>query len=276
MRFGLASWSNAHFDHILYPLGTPHLDRLPMYAGMFPVVEADVLHHRMPDKETLRTWAQQAPEGFRFLPKMHKSITHASGAPGRGAAATVPGRTATGDLRLFLDALAPLLEAGRMGPVLLQYAKDFRLGSANLSALEQVLASAPPGTFAVELRHASWWQPNVRCLLEDHGAPLVWSTYDAAPAPAWATGRYGYVRFVGTAGKTRGRWVTRRDRLGDVLDMRGRLKEASWDEVYVIVTNRFEGNAVDSLPRIAAALGETELATRCTRRPMQPLLVPKA
>lgn len=69
----------------------------------------------------------------------------------------------------------------------------------------------------------------------------------------------------------RGRHVTVADRLDDVLEIRKRLNQASWKECFVIVTNPFEGNAVDSLPRIAAALGDEGLAQRLRRPPGQVL-----
>src|ERR1041385_568474 len=106
VRFGLAAWSNSHFDNALYPLRTPHAEYLPRYAGLFDVAEADVLSHKMPGKE-LHEWVEQVPEGFEFLPKMHESVTH----EGAGVAKA----------KQFLDGLAPLRDAGKLGPVLLQF-----------------------------------------------------------------------------------------------------------------------------------------------------------
>lgn len=275
LRFGLGAWSNAHFDHILYPLRTPHTERLARYASLFPVAEADILHHRMPEAAHLAEWIDQTPPGFRFLPKMHKDVTHPGGRQ-RGRPTEGAPTDPLAAARAFLDALDPLEAAGKCGPVLVQYAKDFTFGDRNLNRLAQVLALRGPGTFAVELRHASWWNEETEALLARHQAALVWSTYDMAPAPPWATADFGYVRFVGTTGKTRDRWVTKRDRLEDVLEIRRNVAQArdggAWRECFVIVTNRFEGNAIDSLPRIAAALDETELAKRVSRRPGEPLL----
>lgn len=260
LRFGLAAWGNRHAEHILYPLGTPHRDRLPRYSGLFPVVEADVLHHQKPEPGTLEAWIGQTPAGFRFLPKLHKTATHGH----RDDAALDAAREALRDVEALRD-------AGRLGPTLAQFPRSFRPTDEAVGWLDALLALAPAEGMAVEFRHRDWFTEETRDTLRRHRAALCWSTYDAAPAPAWATADFGYLRFVGTVGKRRGRWVTRRDRLGDILDVRARLSEAPWDEAFVIVTNRFEGNAVDSMPRIAAALGDAELARRCTRRPAQPL-----
>ena len=108
-------------------------------------------------------------------------------------------------------------------------------------------------------------------LLEDFDAPLVWSTWPKAFAPPWRTASKGYIRFTGTHFNTRGRHVQVADRLGDILEIRKRLEQASWKECFAIVTNPFEGNAVDSIPRIAAALGAPDLAARMRRGPGQVL-----
>src|SRR5207237_264178 len=76
MRFGLAAWSNAHFEHTLYPLRTPHEEYLPRHATRFDCAEADVLHHRNASATMLRDWIAQTPDGFLFLPKLHKDATH--------------------------------------------------------------------------------------------------------------------------------------------------------------------------------------------------------
>ncbi|MEA3144490.1 MAG: hypothetical protein QOG31_1814 [Thermoplasmata archaeon] len=251
IRFGLAAWSNSHFDNALYPLRTPHAEYLPRYATLFDVAEADVLSHRMPGKE-LREWVEQTPKGFEFLPKMHESVTH----EGAGAAKA----------KAFLEGLAPLRDAKKLGPVLLQFPASLdRLKGAEL--LQELLRLDDPGAFAVEVRSSSWFTDAFRSLLEDHEAILVWGTFPKAFAPPWATAAKGYLRFTGKHIHKRGRHVTVEDRLADVMEMRKRVEQASWKEAYCIVTNPFEGNAVDSLPRIAAALAGPEEGKRHAHKP---------
>ncbi|MEA3202504.1 MAG: hypothetical protein QOI63_170, partial [Thermoplasmata archaeon] len=129
-----------------------------------------------------------------------------------------------------------------------------------------------PGAFAVEVRSPSWFTDAFRGLLEDQEAILVWGTFPKAFAPPWGTGAKGYVRFTGKHIHQRGRHVTVEDRLGDVMEMRKRVEQASWKEAYCIVTNPFEGNAVDSLPRIAAALAGPDAGARYAHKPGETLL----
>jgi len=256
VRLGLAAWSNAHFDNALYDVGTKHDEYLPRYAKLLDCAEADVLHHVFPKAATLEEWVAQTPPGFTFLPKMHKSATH----EGQVDAA-----------QRWLLGLEPLRDAGKLGPVLLQFPPSLTR-EKGWELVERLLRTAGAGTFAVELRHASWFVEATRELLEDHEAILAWSTFPKAFSPPWATGEAGYVRFTGRHIHQRGRHVTVADRIDDILEVRKRLAQASWGECYCIVTNPFEGNAVDTLPRVAGALGLTDLMEKLKREPGRPLL----
>jgi len=283
LRFALAAWSNPHFDNALYPLGTPHAEHLPRYASLFDAVEADVLHHRMPSQSLLQDWISQTPEGFLFLPKMHKDATHGPAMRGGGRLAKrhpwlnpqLPQDPAAekaqqgidqGIAKRFMEAIETLRAAKRLGPVLLQFAPSLTR-EAGWDRLTTLLSAAPPGTFAVELRHTSWFVPAAEELLEDFEAPLVWSTYPGAFAPPWRTSDRGYVRFTGKHMPKRGRHVTVADRTSDVREVARRLKDASWKECFVVVSNPFEGNAVDTLPKVAEHFGAEKLAQRLKRPP---------
>lgn len=272
-RFGLAAWSNSHFDNALYPLRTPHAEYLPRYAGLFGVAEADVLAHKMPASGAqqatearagaarsgvdLHDWVEQTPKGFEFLPKMHESVTHEGAGVDKA--------------KQFMAGLAPLRDSDKLGPVLLQFPPSLdRLQGAEL--LQSLLRLGEPGTFAVEVRNTSWFTDAFRTMLEDHETPLVWSTFPGAFAPPWATARKGYLRFTGKHIHKRGRHVTVADRLPDVMEVRKRVAQAPWKEAYCIVTNPFEGNAVDSMPRIVAALAGAEEGKRYGHKPGEPLL----
>jgi len=256
VRLGLAAWSNSHFDNALYHSGTKHDEYLPRYATIFDCAEADVLHHTYPKRDTLKEWVAQTPEGFTFLPKMHKSATH------EGQVDVAP---------RWLLGLEPLRDAGKLGPVLLQFPPSLSR-EKGWDLAQSLLRTAGPGTFAVEVRHTSWFNEAFEEMLENHEAPLVWSTHPKAFAPPWATGARGFVRFTGTIGAERGRYVTVDSRPEDVGAIAKRLQQASWGECFCVVTNPFEGNAVDSLPKIAEGLGLKEVAAKMKREPGRPLL----
>ncbi len=260
LRFALAAWSNSHFDNALYPLGTKHAEHLPRYASLFDCAEADVLHHTPAKAGQLEEWIEQTPKGFTFIPKMWKKVTHEDG--GIDAA------------KLWLDRLGPLEAAGKLGPILLQFPPQLtrEKGWDRIAAL---LGLRPPGAFAIEVRHTSWFVPAFENLLEDLETPLVWSTHPKAFTPPWATAARGFLRFTGTQLETRGRYLKVLDRTTDLLEVRKRLAQAPWKEAYVVVTNPYEGNAVDSLATIAAGLGDTAFAERTKRGPGEVLFPDK-
>ncbi len=264
VRIGLGAWNNRHFGHALYPLGTRHAEWLPRYARLLDCAEADVLYHRAPEPEELAGWAAAVPENFRFVPKMHKRVAQGPWDEEALAAA-----------RAFVQEMEAL--GDRRGPTLLQFPAAFEHDPDAADWLERLLRVVPRPV--VEFRHESWFmdEHGVEALLRDRDAGLVWSTWPKAPAPPWRTARTGFVRFVGTLGKRRGRWVTQRDGTDELLRVREALLAAqadgAFDETYVVVTNRFEGNAVDSLPTVAAAVGRLDVAEGCRRPPGTPLLV---
>lgn len=252
LRFGLTAWSNSHFDNALFPIGTPHDEYLPRYSTVFSVAEADQLYHRLPGQKLLGPWVEQTPPGFKFLPKMWKKVTHEGGG--------------VEEAKTWLGLLEPLRSAGKLGPILIQLPPQMKR-EKGWDLIEKILALEEPNTFALEVRNPSWFVEATQDLLTSHEAALVWGTHPKAFAPPWATASWGYVRFTGNLVDVRGRYVTQADRLPDILEMRKRVQQAPWKEAYVISTNPFEGNAADSLPRIAAALGDEDLAKRLTRKP---------
>jgi len=81
----------------------------------------------------------------------------------------------------------------KLGPILLQLPPSLR-GDPDL--LDACLACFPGGTrLAVEPRHETWWVPEVRRVLERHGAALCWADRHSRPlTPLWRTTEWGYLR----------------------------------------------------------------------------------
>jgi uncharacterized protein YecE (DUF72 family) len=252
--FGLTAWSNEHFGDTLYPPKTPAEEALRRYSSLFPVVGVDQLYHRLPGRKLLTEWVERTPDGFLFLPKMWKKVTHED--------------HDVGDAKTWLGLLDPLREAKRLGPVLLQFPPQLKR-EKGWDLVQKLLDLEPPGTFALEVRNPTWFVDETQELLKQHKAILVWGTHPKAPTPPWATSDVGFIRFTGTFTDhtNTGTYVKQIDRTPDILEVANRAKDAPWKECFVIVTNPFEGNAVDSLPRIAAALGDSEMAKRSTLKP---------
>lgn len=71
---------------------------------------------------------------------------------------------------LLADRIAPLAEAGKLGPLLWQLPESFRRDDDRLAI---ALRALPPGRHAFEFRHAGWFRDEVMDLLRRHGVALV-------------------------------------------------------------------------------------------------------
>jgi uncharacterized protein YecE (DUF72 family) len=70
----------------------------------------------------------------------------------------------------FYERIQPLVDAGRLGPVVWQLPGNFHRDDERLaSALEQL----PAGRHCFEFRHPSWFTEDVYSLLREHGVALV-------------------------------------------------------------------------------------------------------
>ena len=129
LHLGLAMWANSDWKGSLYAPHTAMTESLPDYATAFDTVEGNTTFYSgIPKEETVRTWAAQTPESFRFCFKLPAFITHEKRL-----------RDCDADIALFLERLMPL--GSRIGPVMIQLPRD--LGPEALIDLERILVQWP-------------------------------------------------------------------------------------------------------------------------------------
>ncbi len=159
MRIGCSGWSYRDWRERFYPPGTPSSRRLEHYASVFDTVEVNATFYRLPEVETVRSWAEQVPDGFLFAIKASRYLTHM-----KRLRDIEPG------LKRYWERIEPLPAAGKLGPVLWQLPERFERDDETLAA---ALAALPDADHCFEFRHPSWFAPTVYSLLEDHGASLA-------------------------------------------------------------------------------------------------------
>lgn len=59
-----------------YPPGAKEKDFLKYYAEQFNTIEFNTTHYRMPDTGSVERWKKEAPDDFRYCPKVPQSISH--------------------------------------------------------------------------------------------------------------------------------------------------------------------------------------------------------
>jgi uncharacterized protein YecE (DUF72 family) len=159
VRIGCSGWNYASWRNDFYPPRTPASRWLEHYAQVFDTVEVNSTFYRLAKRDAVARWVEQTPEGFCFTVKASRYLTHIKRLNDIGQG-----------IERFYAPLEPLVEAGRLGPVLWQLPPDFRRDDAKLAAL---LDAVPEGRHCVEFRHPSWFAEEVYELLRWHGAALV-------------------------------------------------------------------------------------------------------
>ncbi|MFC1930509.1 DUF72 domain-containing protein, partial [Chloroflexota bacterium] len=162
-------------------------DWLTHYAGEFNTCEINSTFYTIPRYSTYLSMIKRVGEDFLFVIKAFKGLTHERN-----------NESVFGD---FKNSLKPLLEAGRLGCVLVQFPYSFKSDEGNLgylAALKENLEGLP---LVIEFRHASWFKDSVFSLLRrlDIGFCAVDEPRlpRLMPPVAVVTNRIGYVRFHG-------------------------------------------------------------------------------
>lgn len=188
---GTAGWADADLlASGWYPdqVRTP-AERLAYYAERFPLVEVNSSYYAVPSASTTRSWAL-APHGltmnvkaFRLLtgqPTPASSLPPELRAQANGAWLShrrTPESLLSQVWDQFRRSLDPLVSAGRLGTVLLQFPASITADEHGLAQVERALELCSPLPAAVEWRHASWLAPQQReasfRLLRKHDAAFV-------------------------------------------------------------------------------------------------------
>jgi uncharacterized protein YecE (DUF72 family) len=152
---GTSGWTYDHWKGCFYPVGLPKNRWFDFYASNFPAVEVNTTFYRTFKDQTYLNWRKRAPQGFGYVLKAPRVITH------RKYLLDVKK-----DLKAFYRSSA-LLE-DRFEMILLQVAPATPY---DLERLKNALLAFPdPSRVAVEFRNHHWLNPEVETLLRAVGA----------------------------------------------------------------------------------------------------------
>jgi uncharacterized protein YecE (DUF72 family) len=159
VHVGCSGWNYRDWRERFYPKGVPASRWLEHYARAFDTVEVNSTFYRLASETAVENWVQQTPAGFIFSVKASRYMTHVRRL-----------RDLKRGIRRFYAPLAPLVEAGKLGPILWQLPETFRRDDDRLgNALEQL----PEGRHCFEFRHPSWFETEIFDLLREHEVALV-------------------------------------------------------------------------------------------------------
>ena len=243
---GTCSWTDKTMIERWYPRGVSTAEsRLRYYAARYDTVEVDSTFYGLPREDYARHWAERTPDGFTFHIKAYGLMTghevdERSLTPelreyeyelSRSGRVRRPDpRMVDRSFELFAEAIAPLVDAGKMGGVLMQYpayftANDREHARINLEHIDRAAAILDPLPVFVEFRHSSWVTGaqlgrTMRFLADRNltfvavDAPQILGGHTMPPVTA-TTSRLGYVRFHG---RNKSMWNARTASAADRFD----------------------------------------------------------
>lgn len=173
---GTASWTDKTLIDCgrFYPGACKTAEqRLRFYAQQFPLVEVDSSYYAMPLPQTAQRWAERTPEHFVFNIKAFRLFTGHQTLPstlprdlqralGENVPRTVyyaqvPAEIRDELWRRFIDALAPLRAAGKLGAVHFQFAPWLLRNRESIAHVEHCVEKMQGHLVAAEFRHGTWF-----------------------------------------------------------------------------------------------------------------------
>jgi uncharacterized protein YecE (DUF72 family) len=157
---GTSGYSFPDWIGPFYPPGIRASEQLPFYARHFPAVEVNSTYYRPPDAKMMQLMERKTPDGFRFVVKLNREMTHDCS---RDPAL----------YRDFLAAMQPLKDAGKYDGLLAQFPWGFRNDPENRAHLTAIRDLLPEEPLFAEFRHVSWITPELAPLLRRHRLGFV-------------------------------------------------------------------------------------------------------
>jgi uncharacterized protein YecE (DUF72 family) len=232
---GASGFSYKPWKGPFYPVDLPDAEMLGYYAARLPAVEINNTFYRLPKAKVLEDWAAQTPDGFRFVLKASRKITH------------IHRLKDVGEMLGYLFETAATMGA-KLGPMLFQLPPYMK---KDLDRLRAFLDLVPQDRrVALEFRNASWFDDDVLDALRAHDAALCYAETDTEDegsnqtAPLVATAAWGYLRL-------------RREHYGDreFEAWAERIHGENWSEAYVFFKHEDDGTAPKFARRLMEIVG---------------------
>jgi uncharacterized protein YecE (DUF72 family) len=242
---------------IVYPKRKPRgFDELSYLSTYFDTIEINTSYYGAPRATTAKKRVESVGQNgaFRFTAKLFHSFTHER-------------QAASNDERDFKDGLSPIMEANRLGAVLMQFPWSFRNSPENREYLVTLHKRFSEFPLVLEVRDASWLEEDIFELLSQLGIgfcnidqPLFKSSIKPS---AHLTSGIGYVRLHGRNYK---HWFSKeadvRERYDHLYSLDeldpwvARMRQIAEDaaDTYVVTNNHYLGQAVSNAIEITSIL----------------------
>jgi uncharacterized protein YecE (DUF72 family) len=263
IRVGPAGWHYKDWEGIVYPpRAGKSFDPLSYLADYCDTIEINSSFYAPPRPEDAAAWARRVANNprFRFTAKAWSKLTHER--KDEESLAT--------DCEEVRRSLAPISDRGLLGALLIQFPWSFRSSPENLKYLEKLLRLLGELPLVLEVRHASWEDPQFYSFLQEQRAgfcnidqPLIGKSVRLS---AHVTSAIGYFRLHGRNYRNWFKENAGRDARYDYLYSKPEIRHIAHfvqqvsehaEETYVIANNHFRGqalvNAIDLLQELDAS-----------------------
>ncbi len=177
---GTSGYSYKEWKGSFYPEKIAANKMLNYYGQQFNGVEINNTFYRMPSERVLSNWYDEVPEGFSFVLKASRKITHFKRLKPESE----------DELRYLLKTASVLRD--KLGPTLFQLPPNLKKDVDRLQAFLAFLPNRWRAAF--EFRHESWFGDDVYDALRAVNAALVVAETDEGTVPRVATADWGYLR----------------------------------------------------------------------------------
>ena len=140
---GTSGYSFSDWVGSFYPMGIKKGDMLREYVKHFTAVEVNSTYYRIPHPTVLRRMEEKTPDGFEFVIKANKDMTHE--------------RLRDENIySAFTEAIQPVIEARKFGGIIAQFPWGFKRTPENISHLKFLKERLADYPLFVEFRNAAW------------------------------------------------------------------------------------------------------------------------
>lgn len=242
LRFGCSGWDYQEWVGPFYKSATE--SKLAAYSRVFDTAEINSTFYRMPEKGMVIGWARYTHDEFRFAAKVPQTVTHDR--------LCDVGLGADKDLLTYCEIMRPLLDAGKLGPLLLQLPPRLRFDPEKLRTFFAVLP--PEFTWALEPRNKSWMVEEAFELLAAHDVAYTIVDEPLLPPTLRVTAKTAYVRWHGHG---KDPWYDYRYSDEELKAWVPKVQEvaAKAHDVYGFWNNHYHGYAPENALQVIAMLG---------------------
>ncbi|RWY57456.1 DUF72 domain-containing protein [Mucilaginibacter gilvus] len=185
-------------NKLSYPPGYQDKSRLAYYGSLFNSIEVNSSFYKVPMAATVRKWAADVPDDFRFTFKLWREITHNKGLVYKPE-----------DVTRFMEVIGQAGE--KKGSLLVQFPASITI--ANRTQMEKLLqdlnrANTAEWDIAVEFRNNTWYRDDIYSMLHGYQMSLVLHDMPkSAPPMLEQDVPFVYLRFHGPGGGYRGSYA---------------------------------------------------------------------